>query len=279
MGVKCIALDLDGTTLCSDKQISPRTKNAIEQAIKDGIHVVVASGRCLDALPKSVTEIDGIEYAITSNGAAVYRICDGARLYGFTLSAAAVSAVLQVTDGEPVLLEAFVDGIAYADSRYVADPGKYGCSPHGVEYIHRTRNPVDNFRSFLRKNCGKLDSIDIICSNPEEKAYYAEKVAAFAPDTYITTSCRHLLEISDSHAGKATALRRICEERGIPASQCAAFGNAENDVDMLRFAGLGVSVANGSPACLAAADIICGTNDNDGVANVLWEIIKKKRGC
>lgn len=274
-----IALDLDETTLSTGAILTDNTRKAITTLLAWGVEVVIASGRAFGSLPESVLQIPGLYYAITSNGAAVYRICDGARLYGFTLSAAAVSAVLQVTDGEPVLLEAFVDGIAYADSRYVADPGKYGCSPHGVEYIHRTRNPVDNFRSFLRKNCGKLDSIDIICSNPEEKAYYAEKVAAFAPDTYITTSCRHLLEISDSHAGKATALRRICEERGIPASQCAAFGNAENDVDMLRFAGLGVSVANGSPACLAAADIICGTNDNDGVANVLWEIIKKKRGC
>ena len=98
MGIKCIALDLDGTTLCSDKQISTRTKKAIEQAIEDGIHVVVASGRCLDALPKSVTDIVGVEYAITSNGAAVYELSSGRCLRRVTLETQAVEEILKITE-------------------------------------------------------------------------------------------------------------------------------------------------------------------------------------
>ena len=65
----------------------------------------------------------------------------------------------------------------------------------------------------------------------------------------------------------------------LTAMECAAFGNAENDVDMLRFAGLGVAVANATPACLEAADLICGSNREDGVAKILWQIIKEKTGC
>lgn len=72
--VKLIALDLDRTTLKSDGHISKANRQAVEYAISKGIHVCIASGRAFDTLPSEVVTIPGIEYAITSNGAAVYKI-------------------------------------------------------------------------------------------------------------------------------------------------------------------------------------------------------------
>ena len=72
MSIRCIALDLDRTTLNSAGQLSERNRKAMEQAIENGIQIAVASGRSLDSLPAAVLEIPGIRYAITSNGAAVY---------------------------------------------------------------------------------------------------------------------------------------------------------------------------------------------------------------
>ena len=72
MKIKCIALDLDRTTLDSQGHLSEINRRAIESAVAAGLHVVVASGRALDSLPAGITEIRGIQYAITSNGAAVY---------------------------------------------------------------------------------------------------------------------------------------------------------------------------------------------------------------
>ena len=78
MGIKieCVALDLDRTTLNVRGELSAVNRRAIEQAVEAGIHVVIASGRAYSTLPKEVTEIEGIEYAVTSNGASVYRISD-----------------------------------------------------------------------------------------------------------------------------------------------------------------------------------------------------------
>ena len=70
MKIKCIALDLDRTTLDSQGHLSEINRRAIESAVAAGLHVVVASGRALDSLPAGITEIRGIQYAITSNGAA-----------------------------------------------------------------------------------------------------------------------------------------------------------------------------------------------------------------
>ena len=66
--IRLIALDLDDTTLRSDGSLSSQTKKAIQAAIGAGLEVVVASGRSLHSLPKAVSEIPGIRYAITSNG-------------------------------------------------------------------------------------------------------------------------------------------------------------------------------------------------------------------
>ena len=74
MDIQLIALDLDRTTLNSQGKLSKANYNALSQAIKNGVHVCIASGRAFDTLPSDVLSVPGIEYAITSNGAAVYNI-------------------------------------------------------------------------------------------------------------------------------------------------------------------------------------------------------------
>ena len=76
MKITCIALDLDGTTLTPQGRLSRKTREAIEKALEAGIQVVAASGRSLDSLPEDILAISGIQYGITSNGAAVYRLSD-----------------------------------------------------------------------------------------------------------------------------------------------------------------------------------------------------------
>ena len=72
--IKLIALDLDQTALRTDKSLSGRNRKALLSAIEAGIHVVIASGRSFGSLPSQVLEIPGIEYAVTSNGSAIYRL-------------------------------------------------------------------------------------------------------------------------------------------------------------------------------------------------------------
>ena len=72
MDLRLIALDLDGTTLNSQGKVSLYTKKVLEKAIQKGIHVVIASGRALSAIPEDVLNIRGLEYIITSNGSSIY---------------------------------------------------------------------------------------------------------------------------------------------------------------------------------------------------------------
>ena len=98
MGIQCIALDLDRTTLNGEGKLSKENREAIQDAIRHGIEVVVASGRALCSLPKEILEIPGIRYAITSNGAAVYEIHSGKCLRQYKMTENSVKQIMELTE-------------------------------------------------------------------------------------------------------------------------------------------------------------------------------------
>ena len=130
MSIRCIALDLDRTTLSSAGHLSERNRKVIEQAIESGIQIAVASGRSLDSLPAAVLEIPGIRYAVTSNGAAVYDLKERTCLRQYKLRTEAVRDILRWT--EALCGESLrggpgpVWGHAPVDSIHTGDPGTGG---------------------------------------------------------------------------------------------------------------------------------------------------------
>ena len=271
---RLIAIDLDGTLLCSNGKLSSANRLALEMIASRGIQVVIASGRPLNSLPENVLDIKGIEYAITSNGAAVYHLPTGKRVQGFLLNKESAEQILQVVRKTDVVLETFVNGVAYADKRYVEAPIKYGASERSISYIQKTRNPVDNMELFIRNHSEELDSIDIVVKNQEEKREI-EKLLLNVNDIYVTSSVAQLVEISHKDAGKHSGMKFLGELLGINAEEMAAIGNDRNDIDMMKFAGCGVAVANASEECLKAADMIVGSCDEDGVAEAIYKMLKK----
>ena len=181
MKIKCIALDLDRTTLDSQGHLSEENRAAVESAAAAGVHVVVASGRSLDSLPAEITDITGVRYAITSNGAAVYDLRERKCLRQFKMTPESVEDILGHTETErikatygeaaemseievpeteiyetEISYEAFIDGRAFAESRYVADPVRFGAMPQAVPYIQSTRMPVEDMRKFIRAHRSEL---------------------------------------------------------------------------------------------------------------------------
>lgn len=266
MAIKCIALDLDGTTLNDDKSITISTRNAIDAAVARGIHVVIASGRCLEALPGSVTEIPGIELAITSNGAAVYELATGTCIHQVHLSVEAVDRILKITEEERVIHEVFCHGIPYAFRGYVEDPVAYGAMPYAENYIRSTRKPVENIRQFIFEHREEIDGIDLITRNQRRREELWEKVKLSVPDVYITSSVINRVEIASDRAGKHNGLACVLKRLGISPEETAAFGDADNDVEMLSYVKYGMAVANATNRCKKAAFKVVPSNAEDGVA-------------
>ena len=279
MRIRCIALDLDGTTLNSQGRLGGENRKALEQAAASGICIAVASGRSLDSLPAEVLAVPGIRYAITSNGAAVYDLEKGICLRQYKMSAASVQDILECTEKEDVTFEAFINGKPYAEKAYVEDPVRFGAMPRSIPYIQGTREPVYGMRDFIEQHRDELDCIDVVVKSEEQKRKLWKTLEKQARNVYITSSVRQLLEISDVNAGKDAAAEFLIEYLGVKREELAAFGDGHNDTGLLRFAGIGFAVSNASEECRSAADRIVPSNDEDGVAEGIGYILRLNAGA
>ena len=173
------------------------------------------------------------------------------------------------------IVEAIWDGTPYVPQAFYLDPVKYGYPPQGISYLRRTRRPVSDIFAFARKHRQELDCMDLILSPDQDQDTMQSLVLERVSQIYLTTSMPGLLEISHRDCGKHAGSGFLLDYLGLQPQQLAAFGDADNDADLLRFAGLGVAVANASKACLAAADWIIGSNDEDGVAQGISRILSQ----
>lgn len=284
MQIKFIALDLDRTTLDSQGRLSEINRRAIERAVAAGIHVVAASGRALASLPAEIVDIPGVQYAITSNGAAVYDINENRCLRQFKMTPQSVEEILQHTQPEggckkdmEISYEAFIDGRAFAEQRYVEDPVRFGATPHAVAYIQSTRTPIKDMREFISEHKSELDCIDIVVKSENMKEQLWKSLRKNIADVYITSSVRQLLEISHRDAGKESGAAFLLEYLGLKREELAAFGDGDNDAELLRYAGIGFAVANASSGCRSAADRIVASNDENGVAQGIGIILEMEK--
>lgn len=272
--VKCIALDMDRTTLNKEGRLSAENRKALEQTIASGVHIIIASGRAFDTLPRDVVELPGVEYAITLNGAAMYHVPTGKCLKRYRLSEKAAEAVMKATEGESVTYEAFIDGIAYAGKDFLENPTAFGVTPQAAAYVRATRRGVDDIVRFLYANKHCLDSMDMIVRNAALQKKVWELALKATDEVYITSSAPNLVEVADRNAGKKNGLAFFAELLGLKREETAAFGDADNDIGMIQYAGCGIAMANASEACKQAADYVTGHHDEDGLAEGLRNILK-----
>lgn len=273
MSIKLVALDLDRTTLNAQGKLSDANREAILKAMDNGVHICIASGRAFDTLPADVINVPGIEYAITSNGAAVYRIRDKQCLRSYLLTSEAVRQILDLTQDEPVAYEAFIRGKAYAGADYVNDPVAYGATEQAIPYIQATREPVEDIRQFILEHNHELDSLDIVVGDEARKKKLMNQMREQVNDVYLTSSVKQLIEVSYKDAGKKSGVKFLAEQLGINREEIAAFGDADNDMDMIEYAGVGIAMENATTHLKIASDHVTLSHDQDGVAFAMHEYL------
>ena len=272
--VTCIALDLDQTTLNHQGRLSERNRQAIESAIRKGVQIVIASGRAVSALPDDICNINEIRYAITSNGAAVYDLHTKECLKQYKMTGDSIEKILHYTKNLEVAYETFINGQAYGQKEYVEDPVRFGASPMAIPYIQSTRKPVTNIRDFLLDYKEQIESIDVVVKDENLKKKLWKVFEENISDIYVTSSVQQLLEISSQKSGKHSGAAYILEYLGLSREGLAAFGDGDNDAELLKFAEIGIAMENASDACKEAADAVTLSNDADGVAYWIEKLLR-----
>ena len=269
--IKVIAMDLDGTALNHQKQLTERTRAAIQKAAKSGIQIVVATGRTFSSLAPEVLAMPEITCAITSNGAVVNRIPDGAVLLHNYPNPETVSEIAGMIQGEKIDTEVCTGGQAYIGQSYY-DRVLEGKTNRDVQYVKTTRHPVPDIYQFLLEHRVAIENINLNFKTLEEKQQWQQRFQKL-PGVTPTSSFLFNVELGGATTSKAHALQALLDEWQMTSRQVMAFGDSENDLGMIQLAGIGVAMANGMEEVKQAADLLAESNEEDGVAKIIEQLI------
>ncbi|MFI6765680.1 HAD family hydrolase [Streptomyces sp. NPDC050355] len=280
---RLIATDLDGTLLHDDKTVSDRTIAALAAAERAGIEVFFVTGRPARWMGPVSDHVHGHGLAICANGAAVVDLHRGGRIV--EVNPLERTAALQVVDA----LRSAAPGTSFAVER-----------TSGIHYEPQYPPLLLDPTAFVAP-AEKLLAEDFVAplgttdgAAPEFPDQPVIKLLAhhpeLEPDTFLAlarkaagdlasftrSSPTALLEISGSGVSKAGTLAHCCAERGITPDEVVAFGDMPNDIEMLSWAGTSYAMANAHPEVLAATTHRTASNNDDGVAIVIEEILQER---
>lgn len=262
MGIKAIFLDLDGTLNNDAKQITPRTGEALMLVQKRGVRLVLASARPAPGLYK---ERDALELGafggvlMSYNGGRIADAATGEVLFETAMDRDAAKAVLRKLESLPVapILD---DGRQF----YVTDRSGYKVD-YECKNNRMTCREVGNLADFLPFAPVKI----LMSADPEEISLLQQQIAAMLPpELTVVQTAPFYLEVIPACVNKGQGVLDTCRALGIDPADTVAFGDAQNDIPMLKAAGIGVAMGNAAAAVRAAADAVTASNNEDGIA--LW---------
>lgn len=261
--VDAFVCDLDRTLIGEDAVLRPRTLAAIAAAHAAGIRVIVATGRMFRAvLPYlELAELD--DPVVCYQGAAVVDPRSGTFLLH-----------------EPLQLDLAREAIAFlehaghppncyvGDALFVARQTEY--SRAYAEFQHIPVTEVGDLLAWLHEPPTKLVAV----GEPDELAGLRVGLAArLGAGAYVTTSLPFLLEVGNAAVSKGTGAAWVAERLGFPAQRAVAFGDGENDLELLEWSGYGIAVESAHPLLRERADWVCPGPDEEGVAAVVQAFV------
>ena len=253
--IKCLAFDLDGTLLMDDKTMDPRTVDSIKQAMAKGIQIVIASGRDKNGC-RFVYEPLGLE-----EGNNYLALVNGQIIYDFKNKEYDLDDVLMPEDGIKI---------------------QQICKKFDVEGIFCCGYDFYSYLSTMNRLKKKIK--EVVAGKPMDYGLKSEKffkqnldaLKEALSDYDVLMVGPAWMEIMPKGVSKASALEKIAAKNGYTMNEVMAFGDAENDIQMLKRAGVGVAMGNAMDEVKEIADIITDTNLNNGIGKIIDKMVLGK---
>lgn len=254
MKYKLIALDVDGTLINNEYQITESTLQTIKEVNRQGAHIVLCTGRGpTSTLP--LLELLGLEgTVITHNGAATVESVGSKLIHQFAF--------------HMNQLQSFVDYCRVNAIHFDVN----------TAFEHYLEHLTDVERDMYKKYLVVPNQIDDVMSIQEDVV----KISIYAegdvldqltldwpnighPLLKIIRSGEHFIDVMHHLANKGNALKSLANSWNIQAADILAIGNYYNDLEMLEFAGLGIAMDNSPEDMKRDADAVTASNDEEGV--------------
>lgn len=236
--IKLVALDMDGTLLDKNDNISPTNRAAIARTLQKGIDVVLSTGRFIISASEYAKDLNLSSYIITTNGS-------------------------EIRNPEGTLIEQHI-----LDNHWVRKMHTWGapsdrrCWGMTTETIYRD----DHFPQDLSAHKWLKFGIEVP-DTAERQAIWQELASSNALE--VTNSTPKNVEINPKNVSKKSALETICTLENITMNEVLTMGDSLNDLAMIQAAGVGIAMGNAQENVKAAADWVTTDHNEDGVAHAL----------
>ncbi len=270
---KLIATDLDGTLVTDDKNLTDRTIENVKKALKKNVKIMISSARAFYRLERYINELDlrrENQYTICFNGAMIVENITGKVLYSKNLDKHEVNELISLGKqlNVPIML--------------------YSKSAHRAEAIPEVIQKNKNSKGMNLKieNFNKIDFDKgenyiykiVFMDKPEKIIGVRKNIPKEIIEKYeVTSSVPEYIEFVKKGIKKSEAIKFIMDKCKIKQEEVIAIGDGENDIEMLRFAGLGVAMGNADDYVKENADYITSSNHDDGVGKVIERFILNDR--
>ncbi|GAA4879222.1 HAD family hydrolase [Pseudonocardia benzenivorans] len=262
---RLVATDVDGTLLDPELRVTPRTAVAVRDYVAGGGEFVLVTGRPPRWIPPVAAQLTAVRLAVCANGAVLYdvvadRVLDAHEIDPATLGFLA-EAVAETLPGAGIAVE------------------RVGVGGHGDE-AGAFLAEADYRHAWKGDDSDRIPRAELLSRPAVKLLVRAHGMTSEQMVAALTPVVGDAVDLTFSHAGglveasspgitKATGLAEVAGSAGIEAAGIVAFGDMPNDIEMLRWAGHGVAMANAHPDLLAVADEVTAANTDDGVAQVL----------
>ena len=258
MSIKLVAIDIDGTLINDQRQITPPTVAAINEATKRDVRIVLCTGRPMTGVKAYVNQLgladSANEYVICYNGA-LAQATDGTVLAHCRKQD--VSSIIETSDYIYTPNQDINPYTVY-ESNLVSMPLRY----RSMDQLNHMRDSITIGKAMMTDEKEKIDAA--LANMPQELSDRFRVVRS--EDFY--------LELINKQTSKGVALSALTDKLNLTADNVMAIGNAQNDESMIEFAGTGVAMANSIPHTLQMADVVTESDNNhDGVAEAIEKYV------
>ena len=286
---KLVAIDIDGTLLNSNGELTKRTVDVIRRVTDKNIKVVLTSGRVPTSVKAIAKRISADKYIICDNGASIYDIASESTIWAKNIEKDVVIDLVNIciqnniyymvfTDKEIIVKDLRHMALAFYKQRHNINDEATGISEikyAGIDYIKKIEKPIRRivvcdqdriiYNSIVNK-LKKFEGVDLMAA-----PHITNKILNDG-DKKICISYSYA-EILPKDVNKWVAIKELAQKMNIKESEIVAIGDNFNDISMIQNAGLGIAMNNGSPVAKEVARVVAPSNDEDGVALILERYI------
>ena len=268
MTIRLVAMDLDDTLLRNDWTISPRVVKAIRKAQDQGIKMTIATGRMPISARPYVEQLGVDVPVITYHGAMIQQVLSGDILFRRVIPSALATEIVQDVTDRGVYVQIYLkDRVITTElndfSHEYARISSVNIEEGDLSMV-LSQEPEGVEKILLMGEEASLDQLA-----PLLQQCYGEKI-------HLTKSKPCFLEMTDGSVNKGVALAALAGHFGIDRSEVMAIGDSFNDLEMIKYAGLGVAMGNARLEIQEQADIVTVTNEEDGVAEAIERYVLDK---